>query len=368
MHEPTQSFIRFMNNLIQRNFEHKSYVCICLEYFIIMIQLSRKNTALSPLYLMLLSIALFLPIALKAQWLNCEEGNLKGKVRSLVMKHYKIIQEDDSLWTELAADNDPFWFAGYVDEAYSFNKDGKTMVYHAYFTDDADDNKTVNKYNKRGLLTEQTFFADGHQRGYMTYEYDNDGRISLITRFDEEEMITDLIHHIRDSNRKLPLYQSENNIWVYEYDLYGKCLQEKTLLPNGRLNFRNLFFYNENGKIDRMVTFDAKNQMISTISYDYNKSGQINQVTTSTPITLTVHRFLFDDFGNETECQTIQTDLQKFRQINQSSNKKTKSEYQKQSNHTSKYRYDKQNNWIERYYFADGIPQFAQKREIKYWK
>lgn len=305
-----------------------------------------------------------------AQWQNKEEANLKGKVRNVKLNHLKILMEEDSIWAEVAADNDPFWFNGYIDEAYSFDRDGRTLEYHAYFTDDADDNKTQNIYDKNGVLTEQRYFADRRKTGRIAYDYDINGKITLVTRYNEQDSITDLIFHLRDPHAPLPLYRSGNNIWIYRYDLQGKCTEEKCLFPDGRTSFRHLFFYDQNGRQTHMISFDGKNNQQSTQSYRYTDDGKIRSIRYLSPIKSRITNYSFDVEGNETKCEVIETDIQEFERQAQANPEKVPDEkdFRRVNITSSKYFYDENGNWTERYVWLNDEPKFMQQREITYWK
>lgn len=307
-----------------------------------------------------------------AQWLTRKEANLKGEVKNIKLNHLKIQMEGDSIWGEKVADNDPFWFKGYIDEAYSFDKEGRTLEYHAYFTDDADDNKTQNIYNKAGLLAEQRYFADRRKTGRITYDYDDEGRITLVTRYDEKDNITDLIYHLRNPHAPLPLHRSDNNIWIYRYDLEGRCTEEKCLFPDGSTNFRHLIFYDEAGRQSQMISFDSRNNQQSTQSYRYTPDGRIRSVRYVSPVKSRITNYWFDAEGNETKSQITETDLQEFEKSKKNTSTHTtqldEKNFRTVTQTVSKYLYDENGNWTERYLFVNGEPQFMQQREINYWR
>ncbi|MEG1587349.1 MAG: hypothetical protein RR346_10790 [Bacteroidales bacterium] len=318
-----------------------------------------------------------------AQWANRKEANLQADVRMLKMIHMKIMTEGDSVWAEKAPDSDPFWFKGYVDEAYLFDREGRTTEYHAYFTDDADDNKTLNLYDKEGKLIEQRFYADRRKTGSMGYEYDNENRISTVIRYDETDNITDLIYHIRDPHAPIPLHKSKNNVWIYTFDLQGRCTEEKCLFPDGRTNFRHIFIYNEDGRQAQMISFDNNNKQQSTNSYRYDADGRVKSIHYVSPVKTTTTRYQFDEFGNETNCKIVESNLQKIDkstlaglegavsayQLNEETQAYEKNKSLRMTTETrSVYTYDEKGNWIERYFYINDIPQFMQKREITYWK
>lgn len=307
-----------------------------------------------------------------AQWQNRSEANLKGSVRSVKLNHLKFMTEGDSIWGEKAPDNDPFWFKGYVDESYLFDRDGKTTEYHAYFTDDADDNKTQNIYDKEGKLREQRYFADRRKRGRILYDYDDEGRIILVTRYDEKDDITDLIFHLRTPHSALPLHRSKNNIWTYKYNDKGECIEEKCLFPNGKTNFRHLYFYDDRGRQIQIITFDGKNRQQSTQSYKYNKQGLISSIRYVSEIKSKISNYWFDAEGNEVRSQITEVDLQKLNPVltkmeEETVRKRNLKEYHSVTETTNKYIYDDNGNWIERYFYVQDVPQFVQVRQIDYW-
>jgi hypothetical protein len=201
-------------------------------------------------------------VCIFSQPLSLDEANLKGKVKTVKTTHQKVFIENDSLWGETPPDNDPFWFVGYIDNYSVFDKEGKLLEYHTYFTNDADDNETKNIYDKDGNLAYQEFYSDRIKTGTLKYSYDDYNRIIAIERFDENDILQDKVIHIRNLYQKTPLGNGHNNVYVYKYNKKGECIEEKSLLPEGGINYRNIYFYDELGRQNRIVSFDGKTQCL----------------------------------------------------------------------------------------------------------
>lgn len=300
-----------------------------------------------------------LPFIMNGQIANLKEGNLRGKVRSVKLNHYKVMTEGDSIWGEIAPDNDPFWFNGYIDTYFVFDREGRTSEYHSYFDADADDNKTVNTYNKEGRLQEQRFFADGRKTGSMTYEYDDEGRITEVIRYDADGTETDRVRHFRKPHQRIPRDRGHNNIWLYTYNDKGECIEERCLLPNNKYAFRHIFFYDEAGRQKRSVFFDQDNIQTLTTSFSYDKRDLIHTIIRISPAKKLVTRYKYDEYDNIIYVRTREVDIPSQRGLPEKEDKRSET--------ASIYEYDDRGNWIERIVLDNGTPVYIQKREIKYY-
>ena len=267
--------------------------------------------------------------------------------------HKKFIVENDSLIEIDVADNDPFWFKGFIDDYYLFNKDGNTSEYQSYMHDDADVNRTIYGYDKHKNLTSQKFVSDRVPKGSMRFEYDND-KIRCVIRYDERDSVTDKIYHIRDKYDEAPLNDGHNNIWLYTYDLNGLCREEKSIKPSGKTNFRHVFFYDDKNRKIRMISFDDNNQQNLSMGYNYDSNDKINRV-----ISTSLKKFIrtdieYDEFQNELLKRITEQDL--------ASNIITESELK------YVYEYDSNDNWIKCFCFLDEEPIYLQIRKIVYYK
>ncbi len=307
----------------------------------------------------LLFLILTISVQSKAQYQNTQDGNLKGHVKSVKMIHQKVAMDGDSIWGENASDNDPFWFNGYVDTYYIFDSEGRTIEYHQYFTEDADDNKTLSRYDKSGLLKEQVFYSDKKKTGSMEFKHDSDGRITKVTRYDENGIETDCVHHIRKSFERLPVNKGHNNIWIYKYDSEGRCIEEKCLFPNGKINYRQIFFYDENGRQERMISFDHENIQNLSVSYQYDKKNRLNTIIRISPVKKSVTRYRYDMYDNVVYTRMREVDI-----LSERGNEKKKDNCTESSFF---YDYDDQDNWVQMIFSKDGQPEYIQKREIKYF-
>lgn len=295
----------------------------------------------------------------RAQYSNLKDANLKGNVRSVKLVHMKPETDGDSIWAEIAPDNDPFWFNGYVDTYYVFDREGRTSEYHTYFTEDADDNKTVNIYDKEGLLKEQRFFSDGRKMGSMQYAYDSERRIIKVLRFDENGEETDCVYHIRHNFERLPVNKGHNNFWVYKYDNDGRCIEEKCLFPDGRVNYRHIFFYDEKGRQERVITFDKDNMQNVSTSYQYDSKGRLSSAIRISPVKKSVTRYKYDMQDNVIYTRSRDVDIPSQRETEKKKDVCSESSFF--------YDYDDNGNWTELIFLKDGTPEYIQQREIKYF-
>ncbi len=284
---------------------------------------------------------------------NRDELNLKGEVKSFKLIHKNFIVTRDTLIEFMPADNDPFWFKGFTDYSYNFDRKGFTLEYRTYDVDDAYVNLTSFNYDEKGRLVKQEFSSDRQKRGYIEIEYDERGRVNCIIRSDEQDNVTDIIFHLREAYQSLPLYRSSNNIWVYDYDQNGKCTEEKSYSPSGKLIFRHVFFYDDKERVELMTSYDDTNTQNLSIRYEYDSIGNITQITNVTPVKFTKETIVSDSLSNEVLRVITETYLQDMKSV--------------KNRFSNVYIYDDYNNWYKKYCFHNGTPSYMQERTIEYF-
>ena len=311
----------------------------------------------------ILFIFLFFHLSIFAQTLSLKDDNLKGKVKSVLLNHLKVIVEKDTIYGEKAPDNDSFWFNGYIDSYHIFNMIGNCIEFHTYFNDDADDNKTVNIYNEKGLLIEQNIFADNRYRGRIIYKYDKKGRVSLVIRYDETGAESDRIYHFRnnksieDNYNSIPKKEIHNNSWQYTYNDKDQCIEEICIAPNGLIAFRQIFFYDNNNNLSQSIFFDANNEQSISTKFKYNSSNKVIKIIKTGSNWHTVTKVIYDANGNE-----IYTSIKKTPIPLTDNDREAHFE-----ECASRYIYDNNNNWVEKIFYTNKSPLFIQKREISYY-
>ena len=75
---------------------------------------------------------------------------------------------------------------------------------------------------------------------------------------------------MRESHQRLPLYRSKNNIWVYDYEQQGRCSEERSYSPAGKLVFRHVFFNDLLDRVEIMTSYDQNNSQNIYVSYKYD--------------------------------------------------------------------------------------------------
>lgn len=295
----------------------------------------------------------------QAQISNLKEGNLRGKVKSVKLIHQKVIRQNDSIYGQTPPDNDPFWFKGYVDTYTIFDTIGRTIEYHTYFEADADDNKTLNFYDTNGLLKEQHFFADNRKTGSIKYKYDNTQRITEVKRFNEKGKLTDYIRHIRKPVKKIPRNRGKNNLWLYNYDTDGKCIEEKCILPDNKIGFRHQFTYDDKGRQKQSIYHDNDNIQSVTTSFDYDTRGRVQSIIRIGPVEKSISRFKYDLYDNIVYKRVRMVDIPSQRGKTQKEEHCTETQFV--------FTYDQFGNWIQRIVIQNDIPEYIQVREISYY-
>ena len=301
----------------------------------------------------LLIIFTFIHISLYSQKENLRELNLKGQVKYMKTIHKNFFLKNDSIKEYMPEDNDPFWFRGYTDFSYNFDQNGYTKEFRTFDIDAAYVNLTKFTFDKDYKLIKQEFSSDNHKRGYLEIEYDDRDRINCIIRSDENDDVTDIIFHLRESHQRLPLYRSKNNIWVYNYDNNGLCIEEKSYTPAGKLVFRHVFFYNNNGKVELMTSYDHDNIQNLSVSYKYDSNGNVSQIVNITPTKFIKEVIKSDTLDNEISRNIIEKYF--------IDNKKI------QNSFINIYLYDSNNNWYKKYCYYNNEPSYMQERKIEYY-
>ena len=298
-----------------------------------------------------------------SQIMSLKEDKINGNVKSILLNHLKVVVENDSIYGIKASDNDAFWFNGYIDSYHIFNTFGNCIEFHTYFNDDADDNKTLNIYNDKNLLTEQNLYADNKFLGRLIYKYDNKGRVILVIRYDEKNKETDRVYHFRNNKtvdenfKSIPKREIHNNSWQYIYNNKDQCIEEICISPKGDITFRHIYFYDNNGQISQSISFDSENiQTYSTI-YKFDKQQKVVKIIKTGLNARTVSSYTYDSNNNQ-----IYTSVEKIPLPLSEADKEAHF-----SESASQYKYDNQKNWTEKIFFVNKTPLYVQKREIIYY-
>ena len=121
-----------------------------------------------------------------------------------------------------------------------------------------------------------------------------------------------------------------------------------------------MYFYEDKGRQNRIVSFDGKNTMLLTVGYKYDKKGRTKNITRITTLKKTISDYKYDLYDNVVESITEELNLN---DIKDPDIKIIKNGVRS----TSSYEYDDNGNWISRLYRVDGEPVYIQVREIKYF-
>ncbi len=309
----------------------------------------RKRT-----YLPLLVIALFLSLGAISQRspfvpeLNyLQKENLKGPVKSIDTKDYKIEGKKDGLYNGSQVERIIISVDKRGNEmeveiiygngsrsnkkVYHFNKQGQQEG-HTYYSTGKIVEKQVMQFNSKGRQVGLQFFREnGEIRKRWVFELYADGSTKEIKEYDSNDTQTAkfLCFYYKDDNKYSEKFYGKEGLFIswreYTFNDKGLLIQEKKYDEGG-------------GPIGRILfTYDARDNMLERLESVLNANNTTRYV------------FTYDENDNVT------------------SEKKYDKHETLIETKTYAYLYDEKGNWIERLEYVDGVEKKLNKRSILYY-
>jgi hypothetical protein len=146
---------------------------------------------------------------------------------------------------------------------------------------------TVSYYNDRGWLL-KTIDSTQTSLARSEYEYDNKGRITVITNFtkanDESGGITETHQYFYNAAGKPEkMIRRKNNADVstvnFTVDEKGNVIDEEEIMKGGRKGRKYFYYYDDKNHLTDVVHYnDRAKRLLPDYMYEYNPQGQIKQM------------------------------------------------------------------------------------------
>ncbi|MDB5223581.1 MAG: hypothetical protein JWN83_2248 [Chitinophagaceae bacterium] len=157
------------------------------------------------------------------------------------------------------------------------------MISRSYITQQS---LLVSYYNERGWIM-KTVDSSQTSLARSEYEYDNKGRVTMITNFtranDESSGITETHQYIYNAGGKPEkMIRRKNNADVstvnFTIDDKGNVIDEEEV-TRGTKGKKYLYYYDEKNRLTDVVHYNTRaKRLLPDYMYEYNPSGQIKQM------------------------------------------------------------------------------------------
>lgn len=144
----------------------------------------------------------------------------------------------------------------------------------------------VSYYNDKGWII-KTVDSSQTSLARSQYEYDNKGRITLITNFtkanDENGGITETHQYIYNAAGKPEkMIRKKNNVDVstinFTIDDKGNIIEEQEIIK-GNKGRKFLYYYDDKNRLTDVVHYNERaKRLLPDYMYEYNQQGQIKQM------------------------------------------------------------------------------------------
>ncbi len=263
---------------------------------------------------------------LKRQFYDYESGRIKSKSLYKYGKSNQVIEELRYRYDRRDIKN-PLE----SKTTYKYNRlDSLIERNYIYYPNLSSSGRNLVTYNDKGhKLSERSYIHGDECFHYQGYTYDKEGR---------------LIEHIYGRSwRDTFKYDTKGNMiercsydvgkpnvlnWksIYAYDTEGHKISEFSYDNKGKCYKKKLWYYNNQGHLDRVLVSGADGSLIEREVYRYNKMGDVISYT---------------DYNAVEE---------------------------KSYNYTCEYAYDKQGNWIKEVQYFNGVAERITEAVIIYYK
>jgi antitoxin component YwqK of YwqJK toxin-antitoxin module len=218
---------------------------------------------------------------------------------------------------------------GVISSFTAYDNAGKICEEVSYHPDGSIEHKSLFKHDERGNLIEELFIGlEGEIEEKRSYEYDAEGkRIKEFYYYLDESF--DTIHYEYDNNGKLIAKETVNsdeepeNKEIFEYagdllirdavyDFEKKLLSENSYEYDEKGNItehqkkdsiegsyvRMAFEYDENGKRNLALVYNADNKLISKESFEEDENGRVVKLIDEDQYSMNTTEILYDENGN----------------------------------------------------------------------
>lgn len=171
----------------------------------------------------------------------------------------------------------------YLERKIDRNFTKSEMISRSYITQQS---LLVSYYNDRGWII-KTVDSTQTSLARSEYEYDNKGRVAMITTFtkanDEKGGIMETHQYIYNAAGKPEkMIRKKNNADVstvnFTLDEKGNVIDEEEIIK-GRKGKKYLYYYDDKNRLTDVVHYNARaKRLLPDYMYEYNQLGQVKQM------------------------------------------------------------------------------------------
>lgn len=204
---------------------------------------------------------------------------------------------------------------------YRYDSDNRLIEEVCFFDEDEIAEQKFIEYNEAGnIKLEKILYADSSE-SIIFYFYNQDQKLIEKKVVNQEEE-TEEVEKFE--------YQGKQLIREIFYDTAGKILQEKSYEYNNQdkvsvFNFhgneeeeayRFEYFYNDNNDRIKSLKYNAAEQLVEKILYDYDEMGNLVKIYEENPFSKKATRIHYDESKNQVKHEEFNGDEQLILEIN----------------------------------------------------
>ncbi len=205
-------------------------------------------------------------------------------------------------------------------EVSRFNEKSKLVEYRKYADSGKLVNEIQNKYGTNGKISEHVFSNSSGYYSHEKYKYNTNGNLGEMYSYNKNGTLLSKTNFKYNSLNLLteeqylpienPEYASKKLI---KYNTFGKIISEIEYYENGSKHVRNLFVYDDNGKLieeensysKKIYVYNTLSQLVekTTIYYSHNEENGEKEINRIAKVT-----YKYDSHGNWIEAITSNTE------------------------------------------------------------
>jgi YD repeat-containing protein len=219
---------------------------------------------------------------------------------------------------------------GYKYGFTEMNDQGNIILDEKYNATGGIEDKSVHNYNDKGHLIEEfIFMQDDEIADHRTYEPDENGNIirelkhyadgttdTIEYKLDEQGQILEKTTTDSDNEieaKEIYTYQNNKLTGKEEYE-YGKLVAKESIsydnsgmsIENSKWQMdgevrRNKYVWDENGRLEKVLTYNEKDKLISKSLYSYNDRNMVTEIDEENLRGRTITTMMYDEQGNVIE-------------------------------------------------------------------
>ncbi|MEB3004544.1 hypothetical protein [Capnocytophaga sp. G2] len=214
-------------------------------------------------------------------------------------------------------------------------------------------------FDKKGRITElDTYFRGRQPKTIQKWTYDDKNHVSKEVLELVPEKLTQTTSYTYDDKQKkasatITSTGFPNKKSKMVISLGDNLLPSEILAYNfeGKLEGKRALKYSKNGFLSQSLSYDDKNKLVHSISYEYDDKNRFTKIDNRVNRTYELHfftKYLYKKglFPTKYIVTSGEEPSQTF---------------------TLKYKFDSKGNWIEKTYFLDGEAAATIEREITYY-